>query len=233
MDSLPPFPGFRDEAFRFLRELAANNRRDWFKPRKQLFEDEIQWPLRCLVADVARRAFAEGIPLRADPRKALFRIYRDTRFSTNKDPYKTACGATVSRDGTHRDSGVVYVHVQPGRSFVGAGFWRPENTLLRLWRDRMLTRPEQFLEIVHALKQHDLVLNAHEDMLKRMPRGFEGVDDPEIAPFFRYKSFTVSREVEDDDLTSPGFADDVLLFARNVMPLLNWGWALDDKPSRA
>jgi len=227
-DALPPFPGFRGEAFDFLRELAANNRRDWFKPRKQVFEDEVQWPLRCLVVDVARRAASEGLPLRADPARSLFRIYRDTRFSSNKDPYKTACGAVISRTGTHRDPGAVYVHVEPGSCFLAAGFWRPEASLLRKWRRKMVAEPESFLGALASLRARGLDLDAHDDSLKRLPRGFENVDDEELLPCLRLRSFTVSTEVDDARLARPEFAEEVLRFSRDVMPLLEWGWRVQD-----
>lgn len=230
MDLLPPFPGFRDQAFTFLRDLAANNRRDWFKPRRQVFEDELQWPLRCLVVDVARRAAAEGLPLRADPNRALFRIYRDTRFSANKDPYKTAVGATITRSGTLRDAGVIYVHVEPAGCFLAAGFWQPESPFLRRWRERMVSTPERFLEVVHRLDASGLALDVHGDELKRLPRGFEHVDDEEIVPFLRLKSFTASRSVPESAMARPEFAADVLAFARGAMPLLDWGWAVEDGP---
>lgn len=223
---LPPFPGFREEAFRFLRELAANNRRDWFKPRKQVFEDEVQWPLRCLVVDVARRAASEGLPMRADPKRSLFRIYRDTRFSKIKDPYKTACGAVISRDGTHRDPGAVYIHVEPGACFLAAGFWKPEAPFLGKWRRRMVTEPESFLGVVASIRARGMDLDTDDDSLKRMPRGFEGVDDEELIPFLRRRSFTTRIGVDDARLARPEFAEEVLQFTRDVMPLLEWGWRL-------
>ena len=78
----PPFPGFRDEAFAFLRELEANNRRDWFKPRKDTYEDEVVWPLRCLLLDAAREAAARGLPLDA----ALLRAWR-LRMTADPDAF--------------------------------------------------------------------------------------------------------------------------------------------------
>src|SRR5690606_41334595 len=91
----PPFPGFRPEAFDFLRALAAHNDREWFKPRKEVYEDEVLWPFRCLVADVTREARAQGIPLAGDPQRAIFRIYRDTRFSKDKDRKSVVQGKSL------------------------------------------------------------------------------------------------------------------------------------------
>lgn len=227
MHDLPPFPGFRDEAFAFLRDLARNNRRDWFKPRKAVYDDEVVWPMQCLLAEATHAAARKGLPLRADPRRALFRIYRDTRFSKNKDPYKTHAGAVLSRTGSHKSSGGVYVHVQPDGCFLAAGFWRPETPLLRAWRTRMADDPVAFLTMAAALEAHGLPLRPHGDPLKRMPRGFEALADSDVAPYLRWKSFIVSQPVDEAALQAPGFTQTLVAFMEAAMPLLAYGWALE------
>ena len=106
----PPFPGFRNEAFDFFRQLAENNQRDWFKPRKATYDDEVVWPMRCLLTEASNEAAQHGLNLTANPKRALFRIYRDTRFSKNKAPYKTHAGAVLTRTGDNKSSGGVYIH---------------------------------------------------------------------------------------------------------------------------
>lgn len=223
----PPFPGFREEAFAFLRDLKANNRRDWFKPRKETYEDEVVWPLRCLLLDAAREAAGRGLPLRADPRRSIFRIYRDTRFSKNKDPYKTHAGGVLSRTGDHRSPGVVYVHVEPGASFLGAGFWRPDAALLRAWRHHMAAAPEAFLDLAADLEARGLPLDDDVEMLRRMPRGFEAHADTALAPYLRRKSFVVTRPVDEAALATPDFTATLVAFMEAVMPLLAFGWAAE------
>ena len=224
LQTLPPFPGLRDEAFAFLRNLKVNNDRDWFKPRKQVFEDELQWPMRCLLADAARRASDEGLPLTADPKRALFRIYRDTRFSKNKQPYKTHVGAVLSRSGTHKDNGVVYIHVEPGASFLGAGFYRLDNSLLNVWRTHFVEMPAAFLDVVQQLEARGLELCTTDDALKRGPAGFEEHREGEMAEYLCWKSFLVRRPVADDALRTPDFTNTILQLARDVEPLLAYGW---------
>ena len=80
------FTGFRPEALDFLADLAQNNDRTWFQPRKAEFERLLKEPMEALVAALAERFEARGLPLRADPRRSIFRIYRDTRFSRDKSP---------------------------------------------------------------------------------------------------------------------------------------------------
>lgn len=227
MHEYPPFPGFRDEAFAFLTALRKNNRRDWFKPRKTTFEDEVQWPLRCLIVDASRWLHDQDLPLSGDPKASLFRIYRDTRFSKNKKPYKTHASAVLSRSASRNDLGVLYIHIEPGASFLGAGFWHPENDFLRRWRSQMADAPAIFLDIVHQLEEAGLELDPDRDKLKRLPRGFSSFEDSGIADYLRWKSFVVSREIPDEHLKSPAFTDEVVQMARDVLPLLEYGWSLE------
>ena len=230
MFDLPPFPGFRPEAFAFLRDLAQHNDRDWFKPRKALYEDEVLWPLRCLVADAGQRTAAQGLNLTGDPKQSVFRIYRDTRFSKDKLPYKTHAGAVLSRTGSRKENGVVYVHVQPERCFLGAGFWHPEMPVLRAWRARMVGHPEDFVHLTETLAANGLTLETN-DTLKRMPRGFEPYADAPLAEQLRWQSFLVTQPVPDEALQTPAFADTVVAFAQAAHPLLAYGWDVEAAPA--
>ncbi|HET6569238.1 MAG TPA: DUF2461 domain-containing protein [Rhodothermales bacterium] len=220
----PPFPGFRPQAFDFLRELAQNNDRDWFKPRKSTYEDELLWPMQCLIEDCSRRAAAQNLPLSGDPKKSVFRIYRDTRFSKDKRPYKTACSAFFSPSGQRNDGlGGVYIHLEPDQSFLGAGFWRPEQPFVNRWRARMAEDPEGFLDIARHLESRGLALS-QEDTLKRLPRGYEAYAEHGLAGFLRLKSFTVGRRIADDAMRDPGFASRVVDMMHDVHPFLEYGW---------
>lgn len=229
---LPPFPGFREEGLQFLRDLKEHNERDWFKPRKQTFEDELLWPARCLVADFARQAAHAGLPLTGDPARALFRIYRDTRFSKDKRPYKTHLGLVLSRSGSKKEDGVLYVHVEPGASFLGGGYWEPEAQLLRRWRARIAAEPDEWLDVVERVEAAGLGVRPW-DSLKRMPRGFEDQADSPVADWLKAKSFIASRPVPDEALTRPDFTADVVQTAREMLPLLEFGWAVEDEPALA
>lgn len=226
----PPFPGFREEAFAFLRDLKANNEREWFKPRKQTFDDEVKWPMQCLVVDASRRLHSRAIPLTGDPKKSLFRIYRDTRFSKNKQPYKTHISGVLSRTGGRKEPGGLYLHVEPGNSFLAAGYWRPETPLLRAWRTRMADQPDLFLQLRDQLAAKDLALDAR-DTLKRLPRGFDAFKEHEIAEYLRWKSHIVTRQFDDAALMTPAFTDEVVQFATDALPLLTYGWDLVDTAS--
>jgi len=222
----PPFPGFRPEAFAFLGDLALHNDRDWFKARKATYEDEVQWPLRCLVVDAAREAGRLQIPLTGDPKHSLFRIYRDTRFSKTKVPYKTSAGAVLSRSGSRKDSGVLYIHFEPGRSFLGAGFWQPESKQLRRWRSRIVEAPDAFRTMVDQVKAGGMEMDP-EDKLKRLPRGFEAYTEADFAPFLKWKSLVAYRKVPDEALHSPAFTAEVVQAMQTALPLLEFGWSIE------
>ena len=228
-EDYPPFPGFRDEAFAFLRELAQNNERDWFKPRKATFDDEVQWPLRCLVADAARQATHHDLPFGGDPKRSLFRIYRDTRFSKNKQPYKTHASAVLSRSGRKKDLSGLYLHIEPGHCFLAAGFWKLETPDLRRWRTRIAQEPAAFLDVRQRLEAEGLTLETRAS-LKRMPRGFEDYAETDVAEVLRWKSFTTSRAFPDVALQTPDFTQDVVQMMRDVLPLMEYGWELEDEP---
>lgn len=229
-DTLPPFPGFRPEALRFLRALKKHNRREWFKPRKETYEDEVLWPMRCLVAELAREAPARGLPLTGDPGRAIFRIYRDTRFSKNKDPYKTHVGAYLTRSGDRDEDGGLYVHVGADEAFVGGGFWSPSRDLLRRWRERLAAAPDTFLGIAEGLEADGLTLHRQEP-LKRVPRGFEAHASGPVAEYLKAKGLYATRPVTEEAMASPAFTAIVLDTATALRPLLDWGWALADDTS--
>jgi uncharacterized protein (TIGR02453 family) len=226
MHDFPPFPGFQPAAFQFLQDLAAHNDRDWFKPRKATFDDEVQWPMQCLVAEVGQAMPSLGLPVKGDPKRGLFRIYRDTRFSKNKEPYKTWMGAVVSRSGSINDNGVLYFHVQPEQCFLAAGWWMPEAPFLRAWRERMVADPEAFLGMTEDLATHHLSLDPSQS-LKRMPQGYEAFADHALSGPLKFKSFVVTRPVPEEALQSPGFAQTAVQFAQEAAPLLHYGWAVE------
>jgi uncharacterized protein (TIGR02453 family) len=223
--SHPPFPGFRDEAFAFLRKLRENNRRDWFKPRKETYVDELKGPLECLIADVARRMEEAGLPLTGDPKKSRFRIYRDTRFSNDKRPYKTNVGCVFDRSGRKDEPGVVYVHVEPDNCFLAAGFYKPAVKYLKPVRRRMSDDPERFYGLLEQMDERGLPVHSRGDTLTGMPRGFADYRDTDrLADVLRWQHYLVNREFEESDLQAPGFAEEVVRIGREALPLLRYVW---------
>ena len=225
------FTGFPPAAFAFLSELHANNDPAWFKPRKAVYEAEVLAPFRALIGAVGAALAEAGIPLVGDPMRAIFRIYRDVRFSPDKRLYKTHAGAVLTRSGRKRDPGLLYLHLEPGESMVAAGFWHPEPDLLTRLRGAMLADPDGFAAIAARLEAAGTPLSS-DQRLSRPPRGFDSAKGTPVADYVCWKSFTTHAGLSDAEMQSPAVVDRIVAFARAALPLLEWGWAAaeDDMP---
>jgi uncharacterized protein (TIGR02453 family) len=221
------FAGFRPAAFTFFRELVENNDPAWFKPRKAVYEAEVLAPFRDLIVAVGAALREAGLPLVGDPKQGVFRIYRDVRFSPDKRLYKTHAGAVLTRSGSKRDPGVLYLHVAPGESMVAAGFWHPEAGLLTRLRRTILDDSEGFLAMADQLAAAGYPVSS-EQRLTRPPRGFEAARGTPVADYVGWKSFTVYGALSDAAMQSPALIDRIVDFARATLPLLEWGWAVVD-----
>jgi uncharacterized protein (TIGR02453 family) len=209
------FTGFRPEAIDFLVELAQNNDRAWFQPRKAEYEHLLKEPMEALVTALADRFETRGLPLQADPKRSVSRIYRDTRFAKDKSPYKSnvyarfpwigrGSGHDASDEGAHGPSG--YFSVMPGESYVGGGMWMPEKPRLDAFRAAVLEEPDRVraaLEDPGFLAEFGPV-HSH-DPLKRVPPGFP--PDHPMAELFRYKDVIFGRNLSDGEVRSPELPD--------------------------
>jgi uncharacterized protein (TIGR02453 family) len=220
------FSGFSPAALEFLRDLAKNNDRKWFAPRKQIYESELLEPLQALVADATDALRKAKIPIGADPMRSTFRIYRDIRFSPDKRPYKTNLGAYLPPGGSHDEPGGIYVHIEPKESFMAIAFHQLEKPVLLRWRTAMAKDPKRFQTVLRALERNGLKISEEGESLKRMPRGFEAYADSPIAKYFRLGSFTVGDRLSDKDVTSATIVNRMVALAKKAKPLLEYGRAL-------
>ena len=227
-----PFIGFRSEAFEFFRELVANNDPLWFKPRKAIYDSEVLTPFRVLLTALSAALEAVGIPLVGDPDRGIFRIYRDVRFSANKQLYKTHQGAVLTRSGGKGDPGLLYVHFEPGASMIGAGFWHPEPALLQRLRGAIISDPDEFLTMAERFEAKGCALTCENEHLSRLPRGFDAAKGTPVADYVCWKNYLVDTAISDAEMQSPDLLGRVVEFAIAAKPLLDWGWAAeaDDVP---
>ncbi len=222
-ESSQRFSGFSPAALSFLRGLARNNKREWFMPRKHLYESELLEPLGSLVADANEALRKAKIPISGDPVHSRFRIYRDIRFSHDKSPYKTNLGAYLAPAGKHDDSGGLYVHIQPKKSFIAIAFYQLDKDVLLRWRAAMAGDPKRFQSMLRALERNGVKISDESESLKRMPRGFEAHADSPIARYFRLGSFIVSERLSDKDVSSRRLVDRMVALAKKAKPLLDYG----------
>jgi uncharacterized protein (TIGR02453 family) len=226
------FAGFRPAAFDFFRGLARHNDPLWFKPRKAIYEAEVLVPFRALLAALGTALDAVGVPLAGDPGRGLFRIYRDVRFSANKQLYKTHQGAVLTRSGGKSDPGLLYVHLEPGASMIGAGFWHPEPPLLSKLRGAIAGDPGEFQAMAKRLETLGHKLNCENERLTRLPRGFDAAKGSAVADYICWKNYLADAALSDGEMQSPDLVSRIVAFALAVRPLLDWGWAAeaDDIP---
>ena len=160
---------FTPELFRFLARLKRNNNRDWFLAHKDEYETHVRQPALTFITDFAAPLYAITPHLVADVRPSrgsLFRIYRDTRFSGDKRPYKTHIAMRFSHRGKDVHSPGFYLHLEAGGCFAASGLWHPEPpTLLRV-RSAMVSRPKEWRAVRKLLNWDDA------SKLSRPPRGF-------------------------------------------------------------
>ena len=212
------FSGFSREAVQFLADLAANNDRAWFQPRKADYERLLKEPLEELIVALGERFAARGIPLTADPSRSPFRIYRDVRFSKDKSPYKTNIAASFPWAAGRGPGG--YFSLGPGEIYTGGGLWHPESAQLSAWRSAVADRPAD----VHAAVEDPGFIRAfgkvEGDSLKRTPAGFPA-DHPD-AELLKLKDIIFSRRLSDEDAFSPALPDRLADDLSAAMPVFRF-----------
>jgi len=206
---MPAFPGFPPELFAFLRELVENNDRDWFTANKGRYKRDVVEPVTQFV-----EAMGEVLPdisqyFVADSRPhggSMFRIYRDTRFSKDKRPYKENVGCQFRHyAGKDAHAPGFYVHLSPEECFLGAGMWKPPTPVLNQVRAAIVEHPKRWAEVTGGddFQAHFGELDG--ESLKRPPKGFDP-DHPHIIDLKR-KSYVVFRNVSEADVQRPDFVE--------------------------
>ncbi len=216
------FVGFPKGASEFLAELAENNNREWFLTNKERHERDVKAPLGALVDALALAFAAHDLPLTGSAKTSLFRINRDVRFANDKSPYKTNAGAILSRDGTRKARGILYVHITPKDVLMALGFWSPEPADLHALREAIVKRAAAWAKVTAALDKAGHTL-ASEDALSRLPKGFDAAD-PALADTLKLKHLIIRRPLTLARMRRPGLVDEILDFTRAGLPLLEFGW---------
>ena len=166
-------PYLRPEALKFLRNLARHNDRAWFQPRKEEFDALLREPMLAIVRKVTE-AMLDFAPNHVRPaEKSLFRIYRDTRFSNDKRPYKTHVAAWWSHQGLQKTSGAgYYFHVSPKEVIVAAGAYMPEKEQLAAIRHWLLDHHAEFRKLIQNKRVRSTFEEFEGNALTRPPKGF-------------------------------------------------------------
>ena len=203
------FPGFPQDLFGFLDELSGNNNREWFAANKDRYETSVVSPVCDFILAMGQRLHKISKSFVADPRPnggSMFRIYRDTRFSKDKRPYKENVGCQfrhVAGKSAHAPG--FYVHLQPGDIFVGGGIWAPPNPVLEKIRTAIVDRPGNWEKVLDSVQEGKGLFSMEGEQLKRPPAGYDA--DHGFIEDIKRKSFFVMRDVEPSLVIKPEFID--------------------------
>jgi uncharacterized protein (TIGR02453 family) len=209
---------FPAETLRFLRALKRNNRREWFEAHRGDYEQYVRQPMTAIVERLAvdLRGFAPE--LIAAPKVSLYRIYRDTRFSHDKKPYKTHIAAVFPTRGLAKHEGAgTYFHVSADEVWIGGGMYMPQPAQLFAVREHIAGHVKQLRAIVESPAFRKQLGELGGDKLTRVPRGFS--KDHPAAEFLKYKQFVAGAEFPAAFATDPKFYKTVLAVFRQVTPL--------------
>jgi uncharacterized protein (TIGR02453 family) len=215
------FPGFSAEAITFLRGLERHNKREWFQPRKPVYEEHVRAPLEALVSAI-NSELAEFAPRYVTPvKKAVFRIYRDTRFSKDKRPYKTHVAATFYLQNLCKAAGpCFYFHFTAKELLVFAGVYMPEREELLAIRNLLAERHEEFREIMRGKPLRVAMGELQGEQLSRVPKGF--AKEHPAEELIRRKQWFVESTLDGGVVTSRRMLPEIIQRFRAATPMLEF-----------
>ena len=229
---------FGPDAFAFLRALARHNDRAWFTANRARYEQSLRAPMTALIEEMDVRLATIAPEIVGVPRRSLFRIHRDVRFSADKSPYKTNAGCWFYHQDAGRGVGQdgeggagYYFHLEPAGCFVAAGIWMPGAAALARLRGAVADDPAGFARIVRASgfrRRYGRL--SEEAMLTRLPRGYAPGHPAE--EWLRYKSFTVSRPLTPAAVMSSRLPSILATDFRALRPFVRWLNAALGLPAR-
>ena len=211
----------RKQTFKFLKEVAENNDREWFAAHKHEYEAAREDALELVSKLIPRLAEIDPlISLETDPKRSLMRIYRDVRFSKHKDPYKTNFGIWFSASSKGGDEPGYYLHLQPGNSFVAGGYWMPLPEHLKSIRQEIDYNSSEFLSIINSKDFAAELKLSRENTLRKAPKGYD-LEDPNIE-YLKLKSFEVVKKLPDSAFYDAGIVDKVSQLYKLIFPLVSF-----------
>ena len=218
--SAPVQPYFRPDALTFLRNLARHNDREWFQPRKATFEAELKEPMLAIVRKITD-AMTDFAPNHVRPaEKSLFRIYRDTRFSSDKRPYKTHVAAWWTHTGLGKTSGAgYYFHVSAKEVIVAAGSYMPEKDQLAAIRHWLLDHHQEFRKLLQNPKVRKHFTEFDGNALTRPPKGFPG-DHPALD-LIQCRQWGLSATLPANAALKPDIAAVIIRYFKMVAPIVD------------
>lgn len=219
-----PNAHFTPALFTFLRQLKKNNSRDWFNANKARYIEQVRDPMLAFIEDLAPRMEKISPYIVVDARPtggSMFRIYRDTRFSKDKSPYKTAATAQFRHEaGKDVHAPGFYLHLGLDGVFFGSGIWQPDSPSLKRIRDRIIEDPGAWKKLVTSAAFKNRILVLHGESLKRPPRGYDP-EHPAIEDLKR-KDFVTFTTLDEQAACEPGFLSEFVGTCRKASPFMRY-----------
>lgn len=207
--------------FDFLKQLKKNNNKAWFDAHRAQYEAAKENIIEIASYAVTTLGKLDSRYAELEPKKCLFRIHRDVRFSKNKDLYKTNIGAAFSIGGKKDSGGGFYIHIEPGASFIGGGIWQPAPEHLKKIRQELDYHQNDFLAIVEGKKFKSVFgkLDA-EGSLARPPKGY----DPEhpLVEYLKLKNYIAGKPISDEIMMSKGLRKEITTCFETMNPLIDF-----------
>ena len=204
----------------FLRELEKNNNRDWFNANKSKYleaKSEFDEFIDSLIAELQ---LIDPRVAGATAKNTVFRIYKDTRFSKDKTPYKTNMGAYIIGGGRKAQLPGYYIHLQPGESFLAGGMYAPDTDSLKAIRREIVNFPEDIVEILERKDFRENYTLYDKDRLKRPPQGYSA--DTEQIELIKNRHFIAIKSIPEDWVGSDDLKDKIITACRGLLPLNNF-----------
>ena len=201
---------FTKDFLGFLNELAANNEREWFKANKKRFDESVKAPFEAFVGEMIDRLSADDKRIMLTPKDAIFRIYRDTRFSKDKTPYKTHMAAVISPGGRKDFStpGGIYIQLGADASRVYAGVYQPDSKQLQLIREHIVSNMKSFEKLVNNKEFKKRFGEVRGDKNKRIPKEFREAAKEQSLLF--NKAFYFFADLKPSQITRKDLPDKVM-----------------------
>lgn len=216
---------FTNKTFAFLKDLASNNEREWFKANQDRYEAEVRQPALDFIEDFAEPLYGISPHFVADPRKqggSLFRIQRDTRFSKDKTPYKTHTGMqfrhVATKDDVHAPG--FYLHIEPGECWMGIGLWRPATADALKIREAIVADAQGWKRAAYGKKFAGTFELSDGHKLQRPPRGFDP-DHPHIEDLKR-RDFTAGARLAQRQVIGEDFLFEFTAMCKTATPFLRF-----------
>ena len=205
------------EILSFLSNLQKNNTREWMEANKSKYLDSKQQFEEIITSLIDNIAAFDPYIVGTEPKKCIFRLHRDIRFSKDKRPYKENMGGFINKEGRKGMDGGYYIHIQPGQSMLAGGVYMPPSDILKKIRQEIDYNPDELIRFMNSNNFKKYFGTFEGDRLKKAPKGYNP-DHPNIE-LLKLKYYIIVHRLEDAELLKPDFLNNATRIFKAMLPL--------------